>query len=335
MFAAIDDDIQVFRDYLKAKAKYLSRKLGIPYNGLPFYDLFAPIGAEAGGKMSYDEAKAFVLENFERFSPKMADVARIAYEKDWIDVYPQDGKTSGAFCGSIYAVKQFRIMLNFGGSLADAVTLAHELGHGYHAMNIMEERILNTAYPMPLAETASTFCENIVNNAALKNLPDAEKLRLLENSLQDSTQVIVDIYSRYIFEKSVFETRLDHPLSAEELNALMLDAQRKAYGDGLDPEYLHPCMWVIKPHYYFGGMSYYNFPYAFGHLLANGLYKIYEDAPDTFGDKYDTFLRGTGKMSVKDICATVGAKVEDKGFWAGAIVVLKERAAEFIRLAEG
>jgi pepF/M3 family oligoendopeptidase len=334
MFAAMDDNIQVFRDYLKAKAKYLSKTLGKPCNSLPFYDLFAPVGAVSGAGFTYDEAKKFVMDNFKRFSPKMAEVAQLSFDKNWIDVYPRDGKVSGAFCGSVYAVKQFRIMLNYGDSISDAITLAHELGHGYHAMNIMEERVLNNDYPMPLAETASTFCENIVNNAALKTLPDEEKLRILENSLQDSTQVIVDIYSRFLFEKSVFEARADHPLSVEELNELMINAQKQAYGDGLDPEFLHPSMWVIKPHYYSGRSSYYNFPYAFGHLLANGLYAMYEADPDSFGGKYDTFLRGTGKMSIEDICASVGMDVEDKNFWSDAMGVLKERVAEFIKLAE-
>jgi pepF/M3 family oligoendopeptidase len=332
MFAAIDDDIQIFRDYLQAKAGYLSRPTGAPHNGLPFYDLFAPVGDAAASPFTYEQAKEFVLKNFAKFSPQMAETAQMAYDRDWIDVYPREGKVSGAFCGSVYAVKQFRIMLNFGNSIADAITLAHELGHGYHAMQIMGERILNNDYPMPLAETASTFCENIVNNAVLAALPENERLRMLENSLQDSTQVIVDIYSRFLFEKGVFEARSDHPLTVDELNELMLNAQRQAYGDGLDPAYLHPSMWVVKPHYYRASQSFYNFPYVFGHLLANGLYAAYEADPGSFTQKYDTFLRGTGKMSVEDICATVGMDIRDKRFWAGALGVLKERAREFIRL---
>jgi pepF/M3 family oligoendopeptidase len=330
MFEAIDANIQCFRDYMKAKAAYLSKKLGKPYDGLPFYDMFAPVGQSADNPFPYDKAKTFVAENFGKFSPGMEEVARTAFDNGWIDVYPRDGKVSGAFCGDIYAVKQFRILLNYGDSLSDAITLAHELGHGYHSMQVMNEGILNTHYPMPLAETASTFCETIVTNAALQTLPDDAKLQLIENSLQDATQVILDIYSRYLFEKSVFEARLDHPLSVQELNDFMLNAQRTAYGDGLDKNLLHPYMWVIKPHYYSGSISFYNFPYAFGHLLANGLYKIYADDPGSFGAKYDSFLRATGKMSIADSCRMLDIDVEDTAFWKGAIDVIRDNINRFM-----
>ncbi|MCL2217301.1 MAG: M3 family oligoendopeptidase [Defluviitaleaceae bacterium] len=333
MFEAIDTNIQCFRDYMKAKAGYLNKTLGKNYTGLPFYEMFAPVGQSSDKTFTYDEAKAFVTENFARFSSGMEEVARLAFDNNWIDVYPAEGKVSGAFCGNIYAIKQFRILLNYGDSLSDAITLAHELGHGYHSMQIMKERILNTRYPMPLAETASTFCETILTNAALKTLPDSAKIQLIENSLQDATQVLVDIYSRYLFEKSVFETRADHPLSVQELNDFMLKAQRTAYGDGLDPELLHPYMWVIKPHYYSAGRSYYNFPYAFGHLLASGLYKIYADDPATFGAKYDNFLRASGKMPIKDSCQMLGIDVESPDFWKSAIDVIKTNIKEFERLA--
>ncbi|MCL2189902.1 MAG: M3 family oligoendopeptidase [Defluviitaleaceae bacterium] len=335
LFEAINKNAPKFRDYMKAKAAYLSKKQNTDYkHGLPFYEMFAPVGESADTRFDYNKAKKFVTDNFARFSAGMAKVAQDAFEKNWIDVFPRDGKVSGAFCGDVYAIKQFRILLNYGDSLSDAITLAHELGHGYHSMQIMNEGILNTNYPMPLAETASTFCETIVTNAALAEMPDNEKLQLLENSLQDATQVLLDIYSRFLFEQQVFEARLDHPLAPEELKGFMLDAQRAAYGDGLDPALLHPYMWAIKPHYYSGSVSYYNFPYAFGHLLANGLYKLYEQDPAAFGGKYDSFLRATGKMSIKDSCATLGVDVEDVNFWNGAIDVINKNIDEFKRITK-
>ncbi|MCL2456520.1 MAG: M3 family oligoendopeptidase, partial [Defluviitaleaceae bacterium] len=327
MFQAIDADLQFFRDYLKAKARSLKKEK------LAFFDMFAPVGKSAKNfSFSYEEAKNFVAENFGKFSHGMEKVARQAFDNEWIDVFPREGKVSGAFCGDVYAIKQFRILLNFGGNLADVITLAHELGHGYHSMQVMREDILNTHYPMPLAETASTFCEMIVTNAALTTLPDEQKLQLLENSLQDATQVILDIYSRFLFEKSVFETRKDHPLSVQELNGLMLAAQRAAYGDGLDENILHPYMWAIKPHYYSANMSFYNFPYAFGHLLANGLYKIYDADPSSFGKKYDEFLRVSGKMPIKESCEILGINVEDSAFWRSALDVIKITIKKFEEL---
>ena len=325
MFQAIESNIQCLRDYLKAKAKYLNKP-----NGLPFYDLFAPVGNSAK-TFTYEDAKKFVAENLGKFSPRMGETAQKAYDNNWIDVYPKEGKVSGAYCGDIYPIKQFRVLLNYGNNLSDAITLAHELGHGYHSMQVMEEGILNSNYPMPLAETASTFCEAIVTSAALadETLPDEEKLQIIENSLQDATQVILDIYSRYLFEKSVFDARLNHPLSVQELNDMMLNAQRTAYGDGLDHSALHPYMWVIKPHYYSAHVSYYNFPYAFGHLLANGLYKIYEKDPTNFGEKYDSFLRASGKMPIKESCSLLGIDVENVDFWNDAIGVVLGNIEKF------
>ena len=331
MFAAIDENIHCFRDYLKAKAAYLSKG---EKKSLPFYDLFAPVGAKNDEEFSYEEAKAFVADNFAKFSKEMEKVALMSYENNWIDVYPNEGKLSGAFCGSINEIKQFRILLNYGNSLSDAITLAHELGHGYHSMQIMQEAALNTSYPMPLAETASTFCEAIVTNAALETLKGDEKLQLIENSISDATQVLVDIYSRYLFEKGVFETRVDHPLSVDELNNLMLEAQKKTYGDGLDEEYLHKYMWVVKPHYYYPTRNYYNFPYAFGHLLACGLYEIYRKDPAAFGEKYNNFLRSTGKMSIKDSCMLLGIDVEDVNFWRSSIAVVKQSITDFLNLVK-
>jgi len=325
MFEAIDADIQCFRDYLKTKARYISSGEA----GLAFYDLFAPVGNSAEKTFTYEEAQSFVAENFGKFSSEMEKVARLAFDKNWIDVSPREGKVSGAFCGDIYAIKQFRVLLNFGGNLSDIITLAHEIGHGYHSMQVMQEGILNTGYPMPLAETASTFCELIVTNAVLKTLPENEKLQLIEIGLQDATQVILDIYSRYLFEKSVFEARLDHPLSVQELNELMLAAQRAAYGDGLDPQKLHPYMWAIKPHYYSAHNSFYNFPYAFGHLLANGLYKIYDQDPGSFSEKYNNFLRVSGKMPITESCKQLGIDVENSAFWKSAIDVIKSQINTF------
>lgn len=323
MFEVLDANLQCFRDYLKAKARHLGGM-----GGLAFYDLFAPVGGSSEKKFSYDEAEAFILENFAKFLPKMEKVAKQAFDNGWIDVYPHEGKVSGAFCGDIYAIKQFRVLLNFGGNLSDIITLAHELGHGYHSMQVMKEGILNTHYTMPLAETASTFCEMIITSAAMKALPDSAKLQLLENSLQDATQVILDIYSRFLFEKSVFEVRQNHPLSAGELCELMLAAQRTAYGDGLDAKLLHPYMWLIKPHYY-SEFSFYNFPYAFGHLLANGLYKIYNSDTVAFSEKYDSFLRASGKMPVEESCKMLGIDVESTDFWKSAIDVIKATIKQF------
>lgn len=213
--------------------------------------------------------------------------------------------------------------------------MAHELGHGYHAICTNDESALNIDYPMPLAETASTFCETIVNNAAINIATPEESMTILENSLQDATQVICDIYSRYLFETAVFETRADHPLSVEELNTLMLNAQKQAYGKGLDATKLHPYMWLIKPHYYSAGLNFYNFPYAFGLLFAKGLYAKYLENPEFFKSKYDDLLAASGRLSVVDVCKIMDIDVENEAFWDASLGMIQSDIHKFIELARG
>jgi len=328
MMAAIEDAIPTFQSYLCAKATLLGHK-----NGLPFYDMFAPIGS-ASKKFTYEEGCQFVIDNFGAFSEKLAKVASDAIEKGWIDVAPKEGKVSGAFCASLHPIGEFRVLLNYTGNLGDVTTMAHELGHGYHAMCTNSENILNIDYPMPLAETASTFCETIVNNAALKIATKEESITILENALQDATQVICDIYSRFLFESNLFKTREDHPLSVDELKTMMLDAQKQAYGNGLDHDTLHPYMWLIKPHYYSAGQNFYNFPYAFGLLFAKGLYAKYLENPEFFVLKYDDLLAASGKMSIIDVCKIMNIDVESIEFWKASLEIIKLDIEKFVALTE-
>lgn len=328
MIGAIKKYIPSFQKYLLNKAMYLGHE-----NGLPFYDLFAPIG-EFSKQYTYDEGCQFVLDNFSSFSEPLRQVAEKAMHHQWIDVSPKEGKVSGAFCASIHPLKEFRILLNYTGTLGDVTTLAHELGHGYHSVCTFSENILNTAYPMPLAETASTFCETIVNNAAIAQSSPEEQITILENSLQDATQVICDIYSRYEFESQLFEGRKDHPLSVSELNEMMLDAQKKAYGNGLDHNYLHPYMWLIKPHYYSAALNFYNFPYAFGLLFAKGLYAKYLEDPVFFKATYDELLAASGKMYITDVCKIMNIDVESQEFWEKSLAIIEKDIEKFEKLVK-
>ena len=327
MMSAMKEALPSFHKYLNKKASLLGHE-----NGLPFYDLFAPIGTSSRS-YSYEEGCRFVVDNFRNFSDKLADIALSAMEKGWIDVEPKSGKVSGAFCASQHAIGEFRVLLNYTGNLGDVTTMAHELGHGYHAICTNDENILNTHYPMPLAETASTFCETIVNNAAIKIASKDEAITILENGLQDATQVICDIYSRFLFESKLFETRNDHPLSVDELKKIMTDAQKEAYGNGLDHNTLHPYMWLIKPHYYSAGLNFYNFPYAFGLLFAKGLYAKYLDSPEFFKGRYDELLAASGKLSIVDVCKIMEIDVEHEAFWRASLDIIKKDIELFVELA--
>ena len=326
LLEAIREYLPQFRAYLKHKAVLLGHE-----NGLPFYDLFAPIG-ESSRRFTIEESKEFLLENFKGFSEDLAQMTKEAYENNYIDFLPRKGKVGGAFCSNLPFIKQSRILTNFSGSLSDVVTIAHELGHAYHGLHIENHRVLNQEYSMPVAETASTFNENIVMNTVISQASDAEKVALLESQLQDTTQIIVDIYSRYLFESAAFENREKSFMFSKDLEQLMLDAQKEAYGDGLDPDAMHPYMWACKPHYYSSGLSFYNFPYAFGGLFSKGLYAIYQEQPEGFVEKYQELLRATTVTSAEDTAKVLGVDVEDSAFWKKALAQVADNIEQFIAL---
>ncbi|MEG0523476.1 MAG: M3 family oligoendopeptidase [Erysipelotrichaceae bacterium] len=317
-----------FRSYISTKAELLEDK-----NGLPWYDLFAPIGS-TNKSYSIEEAKEYLIKHFTSFDQSIADLIEKAFDNEWIDFYPKAGKVGGAFCSNIPSIKASRILTNFDGSLSDIITLAHELGHAYHGEMIQDHAPLNTEYSMPIAETASTFNELVIMKALIKDANDDDKLVLLESSLQDLNQIICDIYTRYSFETTVMERAHDEFLSAEELNNIMLDAQKEVYGNSMDPNYLHKYMWVNKSHYYSTSTSFYNFPYAFGGLLARGLYVVYEEDPKHFITKYQNLLHATTISSLEDCAKIAGIDISEPTFWNNALDSIATEIKDFIKLAQ-
>ncbi len=329
LLEAMKEYIPNFHSYLRAKAESLGHK-----NGLPWYELFAPMG-RSDKKYTVEEAKAYLMNIFEKENPALAKIVDRAFEESWIDFFPREGKVGGAFCAGLESEKEFRVLTNFDGSMSDIVTLAHELGHGYHDFMIFDNRPLNTGYSMPVAETASTFNENIVVNYAIDHASsDEEKLALLEGQLSDVTQIICDIYSRFLFESKVVNNRSENFMFADELCQIMLDAQKEAYGDGLDPECLHPYMWACKSHYYSAGLGFYNFPYAFGGLFARGLYAKFRAEGPAFLEKYNYMLKETPVRSVEDVAKICDIDLSQKEFWLMSLHSYDEAIAEYKRLVK-
>ena len=323
MLGAMEEYMPKFRQYLRAKGKALGHE-----NGLPWYDLFAPMGKSAA-QYTVEDAKRILVELFSTFDQELADMVARAFDESWIDFYPRDGKTGGAFCAGVECIGQSRILTNFDGTFGSIVTLAHELGHAFHNQCIRTHRPLNRDYSMPLAETASTFNECVVMAAAIDAAQDPEeKMALVESQLQDITQVICDIYSRYRFETMVFDHREEQFMNAETLCGFMTEAQKQSYGDGLDPDCLHPYMWVCKSHYY--GTPFYNFPYAFGALFARGLYSQYKQEGAAFVPKYKKMLHTTSVATA----AVAGIDLTDKNFWRSALETVSQQIDQFCALVE-
>jgi oligoendopeptidase F len=318
MSAAVDDALGDFRRYLTAKAHLLGK------GQCAFWDLFAPVGTVRA--QTWADAVGMVERAFGGYSPELLGVAQRALAESWVDAGPRTGKVGGAFCmpmgGGIS-----RILMNFDGSIDTVHTLAHELGHAFHNHTLRDRTPLQRATPMPLAETASIFCETILTDQALASAAPDERLVLLEADLQGACQVVVDIRSRFLFETRLFERRRSSTVPIRELCDLMDHAQAEAYGEGLDPSARHPLMWAAKPHYY--GAAFYNWPYTFGLLFGVGLYARWRDDPLGFTARYEQLLSSTGLATAADLAERFGIDLHDQGFWSTSLGVIRARIDDF------
>ncbi len=325
MQAAVDDSLADFAGYLRTKARLLGHD-----GGLPWWDLFAPVGTAATDRVDWADALGRVRAAFGGYSPALAGLVERAARDGWIDAEPRAGKEGGAFCMPVRD-DESRVMLNFDGSPDSVRTLAHELGHAYHNTNLAERTPMQRRTPMALAETASIFCETIMVEAGLAATPAEQRLGLLDTDLQAACQVVVDIRSRFLFERELCQRRTQQALSVTELCELMVDAQHQAYGHGLDPDALHPWMWAVKGHYF---TPFYNWPYTYGLLFGIGLYARYRDDPDRFRAGYDDLLSMTGMDDAAGLGSRFGIDVRDPAFWTASLDVLRDRIRSFTALAD-
>lgn len=323
MNEAVVDSLPAFRRYFRAKAGLLGHA-----GGLPWWDLFAPVGA--AGERSWDDATQLVHDAFSGFSPHLAGLASRAFEEHWVDAEIRDGKRGGAYCMSVGGDVS-RVMMNFDGSLDSVSTLAHELGHAFHNVALAVRTPLQRRTPMALAETASIFCETLLFEKSVERArDDGERLALLDTYLVNASQVVVDIHSRFLFELELCRRRRRTALSVNELNGAMLDSQEAAYGDGLDPDHRHQYMWAVKPHYY---TPFYNWPYTYGLLFGVGLYARYRDDPDAFRARYDDLLSSTGMADAATLALRFGFDIRSADFWASSLAVVIGHVDDFTSLA--
>lgn len=324
LIGTLEKNLPMFRSYMKTKAKLL----GI--DKMAFYDLFAPVG-NANMVYTLDQAHEFVAKQYGLFNPEMGKFADHAFNANWIDPLPRVGKTGGAYDIYIPKIKESRVFANFDGTYDGVSTFAHELGHAWHDHIISTKPSLLGQYPMTLAETASIFSEFIVFKGAVEQATDDEKVAIIEQFVQSACQVCVDILCRFYFERELFARRKDGELMPDEMCSIMIDCQKKTYGDGLDENFLHPYMWAVKGHYYSAGFSFYNYPYAFGQLLALGLFHRSESSSSDerpFYERYNELLSLTGQLPAKDVAATAGIDLEDSAFWQEGMDIIASYAKQ-------
>lgn len=312
LITAMRSSLPLFRRYLRAKASLLG------VGNLAFYDLAAPVGTPPG-RISLPDALEQLREIFTAFDPELGDFIPELQEKGWIDAEPRAGKVGGAWCMDFPLARESRILTNFDGTWNSLSTLAHEAGHAWHSRLLSDLPSSQRGYPMVLAETASIFCEHLLFEAARSRGTPGERLCIVEQFLQSTTQIIVDILSRFEFESALMAERARGELSPAALKELMLTAQKRTYGDALKEEELHPYMWAVKSHYYRADLAFYNYPYAFGQLFAMALFRQLRRQGASFPAVYRDLLRESGRLSPAAIASRIGADPEDQAFWDEAL----------------
>jgi len=323
LISSLEKYLPMFRKYLKAKAKILG------VEKLAWFDIVAPVGKSAK-TYTYEEALALVSKFYGTFNQDMGKFAKNAFDNNWIDPFPTKGKTGGAYDTYIPKIKESRVFANFDGTYDGVSTFAHELGHAWHDHIVSVKPALLRSYPMTLAETASIFSEFIVFKGAVEEAEGDDKLAILEQFVQGACQVCVDILCRFYFEREIFKRRAEGELMAQDFCEIMLDCQRKTYGDGIDEKLMHPYMWAVKGHYYSTGFSFYNYPYAFGQLFGLGLYSrsLKDNDGTPFYQKYNKLLSLTGQLPAKDVAATAGIDLESSSFWEEGLEIIAAYAKE-------
>ncbi|MEO3945850.1 M3 family oligoendopeptidase [Gorillibacterium sp. CAU 1737] len=328
MMRTIQESLPMFRSYYKKKAELL----GYP-GKLPFHEVYAPISGEAVEAIAYEKAAEIIEAGFRSFHSELGDFARKAFRQRWIDAEPRSGKGAFGMCVDIFPIEESRIITSFTGHSVDVSILAHELGHAYHSSRLTGQTMVNTNYPIPIAETASIFCETLINEEMLRTSTSGEAVALLERSLSDAAYYIVDFYARYLFETRLYEARKSGALSVEAINELMKDAMDAAYGDSVVPGSIHPYQWISKPGYYMAGNEYLNFPYSFGLLFSKGLFARYKKQGEAFVGQYQDFLSATSTHSVAEAARLMNIDVHSSEFWQDALRLIAGEIERFSELS--
>ncbi|MGX7051727.1 M3 family oligoendopeptidase [Leuconostoc palmae] len=330
MWSVVDKNKSMFKPYFERKKALLGLE------SIGWQDQVAPltnIGDYKPSDISYDDAATFIIEQFSKFSPKMAEFAKMAFKKRWIESENRPGKQPGGYMESVPDLNESRIFLTYTGSVNDAATIAHELGHAFHSAQLVDLPLWRDAYAMNVAETASTFAELIVNDANVREAKtDAEKLVLLDAKMTNPIAMFLNIHARFLFEDAFYAERKKGVLTPERLNTLMDNAQINAF-DGI-LETRHPHFWSSKLHFFIDSIPFYNFPYTFGYLFSAGIYAKAQQSSQDFENQYIALLRDTANMSSEELAKKhLGVDLTRPEFWQAGADLIKSDIDEFLSLS--
>lgn len=322
MYDAIMKNIDVPKNILKFKAKTMNTK------GIAWYDLGAPLDLPEQERITWEDAQSIIINAFSKSYPHLGIFLQEAFQKKWIEFSPRQGKRPGAFCTGSLLTRESRVYMTYKGSIGDILTLAHEVGHAFHSRVMKDVRSYAHLYPMTLAETASTFGEMILIDGILEdpNVKAPQKALILDMEINHGAIYLMDIFVRFEFEKRFYEERKNGEVSVSRFKELMIDTQKKIFGNTIEKGGEDPFFWVSKLHFYIPDVEFYNFPYTFGFLLSRGLYAMFKKEGKDFLPKYEYFLELTGSDTAENVAKkSIGVNLEKPDFWEQSIISLTDR----------
>jgi len=301
--------------YYRMKAKWLGK------DQLMHWDRNAPLPAEDTRDVPWGEAKDMVLSAYGSFDPRMADIARTFFDKNWIDAPSRPGKSPGAFAHPTVPSAHPYVLMNYLGKTRDVMTLAHELGHGVHQVLAADQGPLMASTPLTLAETASVFGEMLTFQALLKQTTDPKKRKaLLASKVEDMINTVVRQIAFYTFERKVHSARKEGELTPDQLNAIWLEVQQESLGDGIKFGEGYDTFWTYIPHFIHS--PFYVYAYAFGDCLVNSLYARYRESEQGFQEKYFAMLKAGGTKHHSELLKPFGLDATDPKFWDKGLSVI-------------
>jgi oligoendopeptidase F len=326
MYDAIYEKLDIIKMYYRIRTQFLQTE------GIRFFEREAalPIGPEE--KISWPAATTMLGRAFETVYPELGRFYHYMIKNRWIDSLSRHGKRPGAFCSNSILIGQQRIHMNFMGTLKDVGTLAHEMGHAWHAHLLKSDRPFVQNYPMTIAETASGFTEQLLFGGLLKDpeLSRMQKLRLLDSDLSNAAVLLLDITVRHEFERNFYAERDLGEVTSVRLKEMMTAAQHRIYGDVLAADGADPLFWASKLHFYLTGVEFYNFPYTVGFLLARALYQRLEEEGSSFLTQYEQFLRQSGSHTVESLTRqALDVDITRSEFWGDILDGLKAPIARY------
>ena len=306
------------------------RLLNVPE--LHEWDRYAPI-SESTRALTWDDTRELVLGSYYRFSKRAGGLVEDFFDKRWIDAPVVPGKTGGAYCMPVTPHHHPYVLMNFTGKLRDALTLAHELGHGLHDRLASKQHIFDFHPPLTLAETASVFGEALTFDRIMAEEKDPKvRLAMLCNQCEDAFSTVFRQVAFNRYEDAIHTSRRgEGELSVEQLGELFQDKLQAMFGDALTLTDEHKVWWSYVGH--FMHTPGYVYAYAYGNLLALSVYHRYLEVGPSFVDQYLDFLGAGGSTKPDELVKRVGMDITDPGFWDAGLKILDGMVTEVERLA--